>query len=168
MYHRLFYLEKTVDVGSNGKYPANKLSNFAGHRFVLDGVTCNSMEGFLQALKYSNTDMQVEVCKLVGFAAKKKGSKKNWKSKQTLYWMGVGIKRDSERYQELLDRAYEAMAEQSEGFRKALLASGDGILTHSIGRRKKNETVLTTSEFCSRLMKLRERIRNGEFDVIEN
>lgn len=151
-----------MDIRSDGKYPANKLSNFSGHRFVLDGVTCNSMEGFLQALKYSNPDMQVEICKLVGFAAKKKGSKKKWKTRQTLYWMGVDIKRDSGRYQDLLDRAYETMARQSEGFRKALLASGDGILTHSIGRRKKNETVLTASEFCSRLMNLRERIRNGE------
>lgn len=151
-----------MDISSKGGYPSNKLSNFAGHRFTLDGVECYSMEGFLQAVKYSNPDMQEEVCKLVGYAAKKKGSKKNWRTKQTLYWRGVEIKRDSDRYQDLLDRAYEAMATQSEGFRKALLASGTGLLTHSIGRNKKNETVLTTNEFCSRLMKLRERIRNGE------
>ena len=151
-----------MDVRGNGSYPANKLSNFAGHRFVIDSVTCNSMEGFLQSLKFSNPDIQEEVCKLVGFAAKKKGQNKNWKRRQTLHWMGVDIKRDSETYQMLLDRAYEALATQSEGFRKALLASGTGMLTHSIGRRKKNETVLTTNEFCSRLMKLRERIRNGE------
>jgi predicted NAD-dependent protein-ADP-ribosyltransferase YbiA (DUF1768 family) len=151
-----------MDVSSRGNYPSNKLSNFAGHRFTIDGVVCNSMEGFLQALKFSNPDMQEEVCKLVGFAAKKRGKDKNWRRSQKLHWMGVDIKRDSQTYQDLLDRAYEALATQSEGFRKALLASGDGILTHSIGRRKKNETVLTTNEFCSRLMKLRERIRNGE------
>jgi predicted NAD-dependent protein-ADP-ribosyltransferase YbiA (DUF1768 family) len=151
-----------MDVRGNGSYPANKLSNFAGHRFVIDGVMCNSMEGFLQALKFSNPDMQEEVCTLVGFAAKKKGKDKNWRRRQVLHWRGVEIKRDSQTYQDLLDRAYEAMASQSEGFRKALLASGTGLLTHSIGRRKKNETVLTTNEFCSRLMKLRERIRNGE------
>lgn len=151
-----------MDVRGNGSYPANKLSNFAGHRFVIDGVQCNSMEGFLQALKFSNPDMQEEVCLLVGFAAKKRGKDKNWRRKQVLYWRGVEVKRDSQMYQDLLDRAYEAMAKQSEGFRKALLASGDGLLTHSIGRRKKNETVLTTNEFCSRLMNLRERIKNGE------
>ena len=65
-----------MDIRSNSKYPANKLSNFAGHRFELDGVVCNSMEGFLQAVKFSNPNIQEEVCKLVGFAAKKKGSKK--------------------------------------------------------------------------------------------
>lgn len=151
-----------MDIGSKGNYPSNKLSNFAGHRFVVDGITCNSMEGFLQSLKYSNPDMQEEVCKLVGYSAKKKGAKKNWRQRQVLHWMGVEIKRDSEVYQDLLDRAYGAMAVQSVGFRKALLASGDGQLTHSIGRRRKNETVLTTNEFCSRLMKLRTQIRNGE------
>jgi len=151
-----------MDIHSKSNYPANKLSNFAGHRFVLDGVVCNSMEGFLQSLKFSNPDMQEEVCKLVGYAAKQKGFNKNWRRKQTLYWKGIDIKRDSQRYQDLLDRAYMELAKQSEGFRKALLASGDGMLTHSIGNRNKNQTVLTSNEFCSRLMKLRTMIKNGD------
>ena len=151
-----------MDIHSKSKYPSNKLSNFAGHRFTIDGVECNSMEGFLQSLKFSNPDMQEEVCKLVGFAAKQKGSNKKWRQRQTLYWRGVSVKRDSMVYQLLLDRAYTQMAVQSDGFRRALIASGDGILTHSIGKRRKNETILTTTEFCSRLLKLREQIRNGE------
>lgn len=151
-----------MDIISSGKYPSNKLSNFAGHRFVLDDVQCNSMEGFLQSLKFSNTEMQEEVCKLVGIAAKRKGQGKNWTRKQILYWKGSAIKRDSDLYQTLLDNAYLELAKQSEGFRKALLATGDGLLTHSIGKRNKNETILTRTEFCSRLMKMRELIRNGE------
>lgn len=151
-----------MDIHSKSNYPSNKLSNFAGHRFILDDVLINSMEGFLQSLKFSNPDMQEEVCKLVGFAAKQKGSKKNWRQKQTLYWRGVDLKRDSDKYQTLLDRAYTEMAKQSDGFRRALLATGDGILTHSIGKRRKNETILTSTEFCSRLMRLREQIKNGE------
>lgn len=151
-----------MDIHSKSNYPSNKLSNFAGHRFILDGVEINSMEGFLQSLKFSNPDIQEEVCKLVGFAAKQKGSKKNWRRNQTLYWRGIAIKRDSEVYQNLLDRAYEEMCRQSDGFRRALLATGDGILTHSIGRRRKNETILTSTEFCSRLMKLREKLKNGQ------
>lgn len=150
-----------MDIRSTGKYPSNKLSNFAGHRFVIDGIVCNSMEGFLQSLKFSNPDMQEEVCKLVGFAAKKKGSKKNWRQRQILHWRGVEIKRDSQIYQDLLDKAYGALAAQSDGFQRALFASGDGQLTHSIGRRKTNETILTTTEFCSRLMKLRTYMKNG-------
>jgi hypothetical protein len=58
----------------------------------------------------------------------------------------------------LLDRAYDALAE-NEGFRKALLATGKATLTHSIGRTSINETVLTRSEFCSRLTEIRNRLQ---------
>ena len=54
-----------MDIGSGTGYPAAALSNFAPHAFMLDGVECASMEGFLQALKFSNPDMQREVCKSV-------------------------------------------------------------------------------------------------------
>ena len=99
--------------------------------------------------------MQKHVCTLVGRAAKMKGKDKNWKTSQTLWWNGNPIKRDSDEYQELLDEAFESMRDGSESFRKALLASGKAVLTHSIGRTKENETVLTVREFCSRLTKIR-------------
>ena len=90
-----------MDIGSGHGYPADALSNFAPHPFVLDGIECNSMEGFLQSLKFSNPDMQREVCKLVGRAAKFKGKNKNWYVKQVLYWQGKEIPRDSDEYQML-------------------------------------------------------------------
>ena len=37
-----------MEIGSKGKYPSNALSNFAPHPFVMDGVECASMEGFLK------------------------------------------------------------------------------------------------------------------------
>ena len=66
-----------MDIGSGSGFPSGTLSNFAPHPFVIDGVECNSMEGFLQSLKFSNPEMQKEVCKLVGKAAKFKGKKKS-------------------------------------------------------------------------------------------
>lgn len=150
-----------MDIGSGHGYPADALSNFAPHPFVLDGIECNSMEGFLQSLKFSNPDMQREVCKLVGKAAKFKGKKKNWYVKQVLYWQGKEIPRDSDEYQQLLDRAYMAMASQNRGFQCALLASQNAALTHSIGKSKPNETVLTKNEFCSRLTKIRTMLQVG-------
>ena len=147
-----------MDIGSGAGFPSATLSNFAPHPFVIDGVECNSMEGFLQSLKFSNPEMQVEVCKLVGKAAKFKGKKKKWWRTQTLYWQGVEIERSSEEYQVLLDRAFDALAQNS-GFRAALLATGNSVLTHSIGKTKITETVLTRQEFCSRLMKIREQLR---------
>ena len=49
---------------------------------------------------------------------------------------------------------------QNVGFQKALLATGTATLTHSIGKNKQSETVLTRSEFCSRLTAIRERLQN--------
>jgi hypothetical protein len=145
-----------MDIGSKNGYPASALSNFAPHPFELDGVKCNSMEGFLQSLKFESKEMQEYVCTLVGFAAKKKGGNKNWQHSQTLYWRGQPIKRDSDEYQNLLNRAYNAMYQNSK-FRTALEASKGSTLTHSIGKSKKSETVLTTQELCSRLMHLRDK-----------
>lgn len=147
-----------MDIGSGSGFPSATLSNFAPHPFVIDGVECNSMEGFLQSLKFSNPEMQKEVCKLVGKAAKFKGKKKKWWRTQTLHWQGTEIPRDSQEYQDLLDRAFDALA-QNNGFRAALLATGNSVLTHSIGKTKITETVLTRQEFCSRLTKIREELR---------
>ena len=155
-----------MDIGSGHGYPADALSNFAPHPFVLDGIECNSMEGFLQSLKFSNPDMQREVCKLVGRAAKFKGKNKNWYVKQVLYWQGKEIPRDSDEYQMLLDRAYIAMATQNRGFQCALLATQNSVLTHSIGKTKTNETVLTRNEFCSRLTKIRTMLQVGKIPLL--
>lgn len=156
-----------LDIGSGKDYPSNALSNFAPHPFVIDGVECNSMEGFLQSLKFKEPEMQKEVCKLVGKAAKFKGKKKKWWQDQTLYWQGVSYKRESQEYQDLLDRAYAALAE-NEGFKKALLASGNAVLTHTIGKRKETETILTAREFCSRLTSLRNYLQAEQKRELEN
>ncbi len=147
-----------MEIRSGGSYPSSALSNFAGHRFTIDDVECYSMEGFLQSLKFKSVEMQASVCKLIGKAAKSKGSSKKWYRDQTLYWRGTAIKRNSDEYQTLLDRAYEAMFEQSKSFREALRASGTATLTHSMGKSKINETVLTQREFCTRLIKLRDTL----------
>lgn len=149
-----------MDIGSKSGYPSASLSNFAPHPFEIDGVKCASMEGFLQSLKFESVEMQEYVCTLVGFAAKKKGKNKNWHQSQTLWWRGKPYKRKSKEYQELLDRAYAAL-NQNEGFRKALEATGNATLTHSIGKNNEADTVLTTREFCSRLTKLRQLNRSN-------
>ena len=142
-----------MDIGSGTGYPTANLSNFHPHAFVFDGVECASMEGLLQSFKFKNPEMQREVCKLVGKQAKFKGKKKKWFKTQTLFWQGQEFQRESAEYQELLDRAFEALSKNT-SFQKALLATGDSPLTHNIGKIKENETVLTRQEFCSRLMKI--------------
>jgi predicted NAD-dependent protein-ADP-ribosyltransferase YbiA (DUF1768 family) len=148
-----------VDIGSGKGYPSSALSNFAPHPFTIDGVECNSMEGFLQSLKFKNPDMQREVCKLVGKKAKFKGKKKKWWRTQTLWWMGKELDRHGKEYQDLLDRAFSELA-QNNKFKKALLATGDAVLKHSIGKSDASKTILTRSEFCKRLTWLRDWLKS--------
>lgn len=143
-----------MDISSGSRYPAASLSNFAPHTFEIDGIQCASMEGFLQSLKFQNSDMQKYVCNLVGKAAKFKGKNKKWQKTGNLYWQGKIIPRNSESYQELLDKAYNALA-QNQSFKKALLTTGNATLTHNIGKNKISETVFTKTEFVSRLTKIR-------------
>lgn len=148
-----------MDIGSGNGYPASALSNFAPHPFVFRGIPVASFEGLLQGLKYENPEMQKAVFQLVGKAAKFKGKNKNWYTTQTLYFQGEPIKRDSKEYQDLLDEAYTEMFTQNEGARNALLATGKAVLRHSIGKKDQSKTVLTQSEFCSRLTRIRRTLQ---------
>ncbi len=152
-----------MDIKSGKSYPAGALSNFSPHPFTFRGYEVSSMEGFLQGLKFKSPEMQLEIFKKVGFGAKRAGSGKNWQSTQTLWFQGEPIKRDSQEYQDILDEAYNAMFDQNTKAKKALMATQNAVLKHSIGRHKANETVLTRREFCGRLMKIRDRIRAEEF-----
>ena len=147
-----------MNIGSKSGYPASSLSNFSPHPFVFDGVECASMEGLLQSFKFDKTHIQIEVCKLVGIRAKRRGQKRNkaWKRGQKLWWNGREYDRHGSEYQLLLDRAFEALS-SNESFRRALTAT-HGPLRHTIGSSKASDTVLTEREFCSRLMHLRDSI----------
>lgn len=156
-----------MDIGSGKGYPSSSLSNFSPHPFMLDGVEVASMEGFLQSLKCPYPEVQKEICKLVGFTAKKRGRGYKWQKNGKLYWLGKEYDRYGQEYQELLNHAYSQLYKQSESFRNALKASGDAVLKHTIGRSKEAETILTQAEFCRRLTKLRdhahEQTLNGLF-----
>lgn len=147
-----------MDIGSGAPWPSCALSNFAPHEFVIDGIRCSSMEGFLQSLKFKSPEMQEHVCTLVGKTAKFKGKKKNWWRDQLLYWKGQPIHRQHEAYTELINRAFDELSKNA-GFQRAILATHNSSFTHSMGKSKKNETVLTEQEFCSNLYRIRERLR---------
>lgn len=153
----------TLDVGSKNSYPSKNLSNLFARSFLFDEVTCGSVEGVLQALKFEKQHQQPEICKLSGLTAKNKGKDRNhqWKFKRGVWWQGEFYERMSDDYQRLLDRLYLTVARQCEDFRKALLDTGDLILTHTIGRVDETETILTQKEFCSRLMKIRTLLKKS-------
>lgn len=111
----------TLDIRSNGAYPSGVLSNLCSNGFRFDGMVCNSMEGFLQSLKYQDKDKQRQICQMKGGNARKR-SINSWQTDQIVWWQGQPIDRQSDDYQTLLHRAYQALFEQNERFRAALMA----------------------------------------------
>lgn len=150
-----------MDISSKAEGATGLLSNFTGFYFIFDGVVCMSMEGLVQSFKTAGRSLQREVCLKVGKEAKKWGQEfgVDWKITKKLYWQGVEYDRHSQEYQDLLDRAYSALA-NNRRFREILLSTGEEVLTHSIGESDPNLTVLTEHEFCSRLEKLRKGLRS--------
>ena len=153
-----------VDIGFNKSFPGNLLSNFAYHPFVLDNVSCASVEGVLQAVKYEDIEQQVSVCALADKQAKLRGSERNeiWKGAQTLWWKGVPMSRSGAEYQEFLDRLFLSVFAQSDEFKGALVATGRKILTHSYGLHDPTQTVLTEYEFVTRLTFLRQYLQQQD------
>jgi hypothetical protein len=113
------------------------------------------MEGFLQSLKYEDTGRQRQICSMKGRNAKRQ-STTIWQTDQIVWWRGVAIDRQSQAYQDLLRRAYQAMFDQNERFRAALMASRGRRLYHSQGNTDPYSTILTQEEFCSILTEIRE------------
>ena len=150
-----------MDIGSGTGYPSSALSNFSPHPFVFRGKKIASMEGFLQGLKFKSPEMQLHVFTLVGKKAKFKGKPKKWWTEQTLWFQGKPYLRHTEDYQMLLDEAFECLFKNTKA-RKALLATGKAVLTHSLGRSDMTKTVLTEREFVSRLTRIRRQINEDE------
>ena len=150
-----------LDINSLGRYPANALSNFAEHHFVIDGVECYSMEGFIQSLKTENPYYQQKMCRFIGMQAKERGVRagkvRDWRERGMLLWQGQEIDRFGAEYQELLNKAYDALFENRE-FRDALRASGKRTFIHSVGKNDPHQTVLTEKELCDQLYRLRNKL----------
>ncbi len=148
-----------IDISSSARFPYCILSNFAPTNFVFDGVVINSMEGFLQSLKVNDDEEQKKICKLVGIKAKSKGKKLNEQRKydfKYLYWQGKYYDRTKPEYTDLLKRAYKARYSQDMNFLYALDSTKGRILSHSLGEKDKNRTILSEQEFTDILTELRD------------
>ena len=145
----------TLDIRSNGLYPSNVLSNLCSNGFRFEGMVCGSMEGFLQSLKQKDKDKQRQICSMKGGNARKH-SVTSWQTDQIVWWRGQAYNRQSEEYQRLIRRAYQAMFEQSERFRAALMQTRGITLIHSSGEVNPYKTILTKEEFCQILTEMRD------------
>lgn len=145
----------TLDIRSNGLYPSNVLSNLCSNGFRFDGMICGSMEGFLQSLKRKELDKQRQICSMKGGNARKM-SVTSWQTDQIVWWKGKAIDRQGDEYQQLIRHAYQAMFEQNERFRTALMQTRGMILAHTTGEVNPYKTILTPAELCNILTELRD------------
>ena len=145
----------TLDIRSNGLYPSNVLSNLCSNGFRFEGMVCGSMEGFLQSLKQKDKDKQRQICSMKGGNARKH-SVTSWQTDQIVWWKGQAYDRQSEEYQKLIRKAYQAMFDQSERFRAALMQTRGITLIHSSGEENPFRTILTEEEFCQILTEMRD------------
>lgn len=144
-----------MEIRSGARYPAGALSNFHPYHFEFRTFEAHSMEGVLQSFKCKNPELQRHFMTLVGRAAKLAGKHKLWWREGILYWQGNPFSRFSEEYQKTLDEAYWTLFSQNDNARRTLLTTGDAVLTHTLGGKDPKKTILTRSEFTSRLMLIR-------------
>lgn len=154
----LVWRGKAVDIGSDCEGPAGLLSNFIPYEFSFREYNFVSMEGLLQGLNFEGTEKQQKIFKLIGKQAKFKGKKRKWYLDQRLYWQGKPMARQSEEYISLVREAFDALACNKE-FQKALLATGDKKLFHTMGKFDPTKTILTEDEFCTILTEVRTKLR---------
>ena len=151
----LVWRGKAIDIWSKSEYPADVLSNLCSNGFRFDGMICGSMEGFLQSLKQKDKDKQRQICSMKGKNAKKMTST-GWQTDQIVWWKGNPIDRQSQEFYNLVSAAYLTMFEQNERFRTALMATRGMTLYHSRGEQNPYKTILTESELCQILTKMRD------------
>lgn len=84
-----------------------------------------------------------------------------WQRDQIVWWKGVSVNRQSDDYLQLIQRAYQAMFEQNERFRTALLSTKGRKLYHSQGEQNPYKTILTEKEFCQILTELRDHLEKS-------
>lgn len=145
----------TLDIRSNGLYPSNVLSNLCSNGFRFDGMICGSMEGFLQSLKQKDINKQRQICSMKGGNARKK-SVTSWQTDQKVWWKGREINRQSDEFTLLVENAYEEMFAQNERFRTALMQTRGMKLVHTTGENNSYKTILTPTEFCGILERIRD------------
>lgn len=144
-----------MEIG-NGKGPVlSQLSTMANHTFVIDDVTCVSLESFIQSLKFEKSTQCISVAGDKPKTAKERGKKQfNWHRSGTVSWKGQPMDRDSALYWHFLEHVIREMTRQCPIFAKALVDTQGTDIT-CIGKSRESETPMTEAEFIRLLSKER-------------
>lgn len=135
----------------------NMLCEYNGLTLGRAFVSYPSMETFLQSLKIKDPHIQYNFVKSYsGIDAKKmSGVLDKWKDDHTLYFDEKSYDRYSPEYQTLITRAFDALYNTNDIFRKLVLPRFKGCyIIHSLGLDDPSETVLTEAEFRYQINRL--------------
>ena len=149
-----------VNVSSKSSdWRARDLSNFARIPFIFDGEPFESVEGFIQGIKFPEglvNRLLGTVC--TGIQAKKLGQSADGKY---VWWQGRQIVFGSEEHHRLIARAIMAKFDQSSRAMNALLATEGEEITHDFGLSEDTDTSLPAELFCKVLTEIR-KMKTGE------
>ena len=157
--------KSAINIISTAEGPEAILSNFAHTPFNLDGVACESVEGFIQGLKEQKPEKQGRICLRHGFEAKRASSRKrNKKVRESgiVWWQGRAVSFKSKEYYQLIERGIRAKLDQNETARQALLDTRNAQLMHDTGRPESPNTSLPSERFVSILIKIRTELLIGQ------
>ncbi len=133
------------------------MSNLSHHPFVLDGVWCGSVEGFIQGVKFAPNDpRRNETLRLQGIPA--------WKMRvhakgEFVWWNGEQIPYRSAKHTELIRRAIEAKFAQNPDALEALNATRGLTIIHETGQPESPTTTLPAVTYCAILTTIRDSTR---------
>ncbi|MCD8302226.1 MAG: hypothetical protein LUC44_04315 [Prevotellaceae bacterium] len=151
--------EPALTISIKSAYPGNVLSIYYPSNFVVDGVTCRSLASFLTALGCSDKEEQNKVC---GREVSKEEVNAVMR-KSTFYWDSPPMGVDFLGIEGNIYNAIFALSEQSEEFRKALVASGKKELTcpdcPRVGKKHNSSYLLSEAEYCYILWNLRLKLQ---------
>lgn len=160
----------TKNIGYSSKKNSEKLlSNLFPYKFNFEIYEVKSVESVLQSLKSKDIIIQNACFDYYGFNAYAlRDIMDDWTIDGKLYWQGNTIDRNSIEYQKLLDRIYISVF-SNPLFRESLLKTKGYYLYHN-GNNDPKQTVLTPTEYLTRLHILRYALINGEsmFEMKKN
>lgn len=150
----------TADISYKDNLSA-PLSNLFPHKFVIDGVECQSMESFIQSLRERDIELQKSICSDYSgmMAYKMRLALNDWRKEGDVYWQGKTICRYSDEYTLLMTKAYDCLFEQNILFKTVLKRFKDYHLIHSIGCDDISETLLTEHEYRYQLNRLKSKLK---------
>lgn len=130
-----------------------RLSNLYPASFMFLGKQCASIEGVLQALKFTDCNTQSKIIVQHSFPAKFAGKGVSYSS---LHWFGSTFERASMTYAYFLSELYFCRFEQNPNDLELLLSDDCNNMQHSIGTVNPHFTILSQKEFLFHLNEVRQ------------